>query len=112
MPLWVGFVALLGLMLLIGWGIRKDRELFALRVSHGRVVVARGRIPAALLGELEDVLARSGSTGRLVAVRSTGHAELRLQGQFPGHTAQRLRNVVGQVPLARILGTPRRTTLR
>ena len=101
---WIALGVLLGLLGLIGWRISKDREIFVLRVQAGRVVSARGRLPQSLLADLEDVLARSGASGTVVARRSEGRASLRIQGSFPAPVQQRLRNVVGCVPLARILG--------
>jgi len=94
---------LLALLALIGWRIRKDREIFVLRVRAGRVVRARGRVPRGLLTELEEVLARSDADGTVVAFRSGGRASLRFRGAFAPVIRQRLRNVVGCVALGKIL---------
>lgn len=108
MSTWIALGALVAVVLLLGWRLGKERELFVVKVVDGRIVSARGHLPPALLGDLGDVLSGSGASGTVVARRSEGRAALQLRGSFSAAVAQRLRNVVGTVSLPKLLGTPRR----
>jgi hypothetical protein len=108
MPSFVALVVLLAAALFIGWRIGKERELFVLHVAGGKITSAHGRVPPGLLGDLREVLAGSGASGTVTALRSEGRACLRLRGSFPPPLDQRLRNVLGTVSLARLLATPKR----
>jgi hypothetical protein len=44
----------------------------------------------------------------VLGVRSAERARVELRGSFPPELGQRLRNVVGRSPLAKILNAPRR----
>jgi hypothetical protein len=96
------------LLAFIAWRIAAERVVFVLRVDAGRVVSAKGRLPQSLLADLQDVLAASNASGRVVAVRAGERARLELRGRFPAEVGQRLRNVVGRSPLAKIMNAPRR----
>ena len=107
-PTWIAIVLLVGLLGLLGWRLGKERQIFALRVESGEVASVRGRIPQGLLADLQDVLAGSRSSGTVVATRDADRAQLDLRGSFPPEVRQRLRNVVGRLPVAKILSAPRR----
>ncbi len=86
----IAFVMVLYLVLAV-----RATEVFFLSVRRGRTLQVRGRIPAALLHELSDVIARSGAArGSVRAVRQGGAARLKVRG-LDEYTAQRLRNVFG-----------------
>jgi hypothetical protein len=108
MSSWIAIGLLLALLALIGWRIAAERVVFALRVDAGRLVSVKGRIPQGLLTDLQDVLAGSRASGRVLGVRSAERARVELRGSFPPELGQRLRNVVGRSPLAKILNAPRR----
>ena len=108
MPAWMAIALLLVALARIGWGIGRERRIFMLRVESGRVVSARGRISAGLLGDVRDVVAGSTSSGTIVALRAAERARVVLRGSFSPEVGQRLRNVVGALPLAKILNAPRR----
>lgn len=79
------------------------RGVFVLTVRDGAVVRARGAIPEGVLNDVRDVLARTGSSGTVRAMdvgRATAVIELR--GSFSPEVAQRLRNVLGNVPITRL----------
>ncbi len=76
MPAWIALAVLLGLVLLIGWRIGLERRVFVLRVEAGRIMSVKGRIPARLLGDLQDVLAGSRASGTVVASRAVERALL------------------------------------
>lgn len=82
---------------------RVTRGVFVLRVRDGAVLRARGAISETLLQDVRDVLARSGASGTVRAMdvgRATAAIELR--GRFSPEVSQRLRNVLGNVPIARL----------
>jgi hypothetical protein len=79
------------------------RGVFVLTVRGGAVRAVRGSIPPAVLGDLREVLAGSGATGTVRALDHGGRtAVIELQGDFSPQVAQRVRNVVGNVPLPRL----------
>ncbi len=90
--------ALVGLVL----AAHRHTELFVLRAKDGKTTFVRGRIPPRLLREMQDVLHRAHASGRVVARVVRGEAELATHGSISEPTAQQLRNVMGQFPLARI----------
>lgn len=94
-------------LLALAWAVRRALRLLVVELRAGRVVSARGRASAELMREIGDVAERGGATGRVelrleggrVAVRTTGLDEA---------TTQRLRNVVGRFPTARLKTGTRR----
>lgn len=106
---WFGLLLLVALALPLVRAISRGTELFVLRVKDGQCRFVRGRIPPALLRDLSDVLASSKSSGLLRAVQERGTAVWITQGEFDPGTLQRLRNVLGSYPLAKIKagGKPR-----
>jgi hypothetical protein len=74
-----------------------------LRCDRGKLHVVRGGLAPRLLADLEDVVARPPLDGvRIRITRSRGRAEIALAGSIPEHQAQRIRNVIGSVPLAKL----------
>jgi hypothetical protein len=96
---------LLGFAVLFYSSLRRATELFVLHVdpdAHSRVTFVRGRIPPALWNDLLTVLATSNAKGRLRVVVSRGSAVVETRGAFSSETVQRVRNVVGLYPLAKL----------
>ena len=79
----------------------RSNELFQIVVRDGKQRVARGHAPAALLGDFADVL-RGVKRAEIRALKASGRAELRYRGDIDEVVAQRLRNVLGLYPLARL----------
>jgi hypothetical protein len=85
------------------WAARRATELFAVRIEHGRATHLRGRIPPALFSEIADVCARPPvERATLRAVLHGGTPALEITGAVSEAQAQRLRNVLGRFPAARI----------
>jgi hypothetical protein len=62
-----------------------------------------------VLADLRDVAKKPPIKDlRIRIVRASGRAEVQLIGKVSGDQAQRIRNVVGSVPLARLANAPRR----
>ena len=79
----------------------RSNELFQIVVRDGNPRVARGHAPPALLGDFADVL-RGVKRAEIRALKSGGRAELRYRGDIDDVVGQRLRNVLGLYPLARL----------
>lgn len=100
----------LGLLVLAGYLLlRRANELFAVLVERGRARPLRGRPPPALLAAWNDVLAQPPAVARatLRVTVEDGRPMLRAGGGLGDEKLQRLRNVLGLWPLAR-LRPPRR----
>ena len=83
--------------------------IFVADIADGELVVRRGSIAPRVLQGMREVVKRSEiKRGSLRIERDAGHARLICSTSIPGSDAQRLRNVVGSMPLAMLLnaGTP------
>ncbi|HZO16295.1 MAG TPA: DUF3634 family protein [Polyangiaceae bacterium] len=92
-------LALVAMPLIVA--ITRANELFALRISQGRLSLVRGRIPPRLFEDIGDVLRRAGvEKASLRAVSENGRAAVR--GDLPAVVMQRLRNTISLWPVAKI----------
>lgn len=88
---------------------RRAVTIAELDIERGAVRVVRGGIAPPILADLRDVARRPPLDGvRVRILRSSGRAAVELVGDVPAEQAQRIRNVVGRVPLARLVNAPRR----
>jgi hypothetical protein len=93
-------------LLWLVWAAGRARELCVLSVRRGRVLPMRGALPASLLEAMADVVARERVERASVRVLRDGErARLEATGLSP-EALQRLRNVLGTYPLARLLAAP------
>lgn len=81
-------------------------QVLVVDVEAGRIVRRRGRATPELLREIADVAERANATGRVTLRLEGGQVAVRTRGLGEG-TEQRLRNVVGRFPKARLLQAPR-----
>ncbi len=94
-------VALVGILALYVAADRR-RTIAVCLVEHRRVRVARGRLPAEVLAEIEDVVKRGRlETGRIVLRRDSGTIDVRTRGIHDANALQQLRNAIGRFPMAR-----------
>ncbi len=102
--MWIPIV--LGLLLLVGYllWVRKQ-ELFRISIRDGKQTVTRGYVPTALLSDFGAAV-RGVGQGEVRAHKGEGSARLSFSGQIDVGVAQRLRNIFGLYPAAR-LGAPR-----
>jgi hypothetical protein len=78
-------------------------------VRDGEAIVQRGGLAPKVLADLRDVLAHPAvHKGTIRVYRDGGHARVQLRGEFSEAQSQRIRNVIGSVPLAKLLNTRRR----
>jgi hypothetical protein len=90
----------------IGFAFARALQIFRLEVEAGRVRRVRGRLSRVLLSEIEAVLGRSGVSGKVVVSRSRGTVVVTTSGGIDAGVQQQLRNVIGIVPLQRLLSAP------
>ena len=99
--LWPALVVLALVALYVA--ARREITICELAVEHGKIRVVRGGVAPAILADLRDI-ARKPPIGQLRVriLKSSGLAEVQLSGDVSAPQAQRIRNVVGSVPLARL----------
>jgi len=102
LPAAVVVAVLLGL-----WWFTPQSDLFVVSVRHGRVLLLRGRAPAALLADFAAVVARPPvSQAPIRAIRGERGGRLVFSGALDEDRQQRLRNVFGLFPAARLRHAP------
>jgi len=81
-----------------------SRRILHVEVEAGRIVSLSGKAPADLVADVEDVLARRKASGRVLLRLEGGRVAVLGQGRLSQDeaTMQRLRNVVGRFPVARL----------
>jgi len=85
---------------------RRAITIAELVVDAGVLRVERGGIAPPVLADLRDIAKRPPIKRlRIRILRSSGRAEVQLIGDVTDAQAQRIRNVVGSVPLARLRNT-------
>jgi hypothetical protein len=99
---------LLAIAFVVGlWWFTRQREIFVVSVRDGRALVVRGRIPPGLLADIRAVVARPPvRRATIKAVAGEHNARLVCSGDLDEGRAQRLRNVFGVRPTARLRATP------
>jgi len=103
MALLFGLVLLAILAIPLVVSLRRANELFVVSVSEGQASLRRGRIPQGLLGDIGDVVRRPRvKKATIRVVKEGGRPRVYVQGQLSEVQRQRLRNVVGNVPVAKI----------
>lgn len=95
------------------WMMRNATLLFSAEVERGRIVSLRGRAPKGLVRDMTDVLRhRPVDRATLRVVVEGGLPKLQAKGDLNDGERQRLRNVLGTWPLAKIRAAPYRTVRR
>jgi len=86
---------------------RNATLLFKARVEGGRIVRLRGRAPKRLVRDFNDVLGQRPVSSATLRVCSEGdRAVLQATGDLNDGEKQRLRNVLGTFPTAKIRSEP------
>jgi len=91
--------------------VERTRRILVVEVDRGRIERLSGRAPADLASDIEDVLRAGRATGRVLLRLEGGRVVVHARGGIDENTKQRLRNVVGRFPVAR-LRTARRVRRR
>jgi hypothetical protein len=102
-------VVLLAAVVALAISARAAVTVCVVEVRGGKARVVRGGIAPRIFSDIADVVAAP-QVGRatLRITRSGGHATLRVTGAVGENQQQRLRNVVGSVPLAQLANARRR----
>lgn len=80
-----------------------------LAIERGALRVVRGGVAPPVLADLRDVVRDPPiGEGRIRVLRASGRAEVELRGAIDERQAQRIRNVIGSVPLARLVNAVRK----
>ncbi|MCW5792403.1 MAG: DUF3634 family protein [Polyangiaceae bacterium] len=107
MLVWILLAAALvfGLFWLV---IRRQNELFCIRVESSKLRLVRGAVPPRLKSDLEDVVKRAQVvSGEIRLVTEGGAPRVLTQGLSPG-VAQQVRNVIGTWRLPALRNAGRR----
>ena len=101
---WIALLLTVLLLLALLRAAALGTELFRVEVRGGRVELERGRLPAALLAEIEDVVRLYGlQQARISAVLSGGAAKLRFEHDGAAAAAEQpLRNVLGRFTVTQL----------
>jgi hypothetical protein len=83
---------------------RNATTICVLDVRMGKVTTKRGGIAPRVLSDIRDVVRRP-KVGRATVriTRSRGHAAVAIRGSLTREQEQQIRNVVGTVPLAKLV---------
>ncbi len=94
---------------LLWFAARNAVTLVVAEIHQGRLVVTRGGIAPRVLADLADVVAQPRvERGKVRVVRERGRAEIEIEGDLSAAQIQRIRNVIGTVPLAKLANVRRR----
>lgn len=105
----VGLLILALFSLPLGLALARSTELFVLKVERGRARVQRGALPQALLDDINDVVAKPRvQRARIRVVTEDQKPRVLPDPNIGGAQMQRLRNVVGLYPIARIRAARRK----
>ena len=103
MSLLVVIAAIVAAMLLLWAAARNATTVCVLEISKGKVTVTRGGIAPRVLSDIRDVAARPKVSHATVRItRSRGRAVVDLHGELSKDQRQRIRNVIGTVPLQKL----------
>ncbi len=109
MELVVVVVALFVLLAILWIAARNATTICVLEIDRGKVAMTRGAIIQRVLTDIGDVVRRPKVTRATVRiVRSRGHAVLEMKGDLSDAQKQQLRNVVGSIPLAKLVNARRK----
>jgi hypothetical protein len=85
------------------WSARAALTIAVLDVRNGAIRRVRGGLSPGVLADVADVLAKPPvARGRVRIMRDAGVARVEIRGEIGPEHAQRLRNVIGNVPLVRL----------
>ena len=91
--------------------MRNAAVLFTASIRKGRIVALRGRAPKGLVRDFNDVLrVRPVAEATLKVVSRGGAPALISRGALTEEELQRLRNILGTWPIAKIRAAPYRST--
>ena len=104
----MAFVILFAIALGVGYVLHlRSQVLFRITIHDGKQTVTRGHVPSSLLSDFAAVV--GGVThGELSAYKQDDGARLSIAPDIDAGVAQRLRNIFGLYPVARLRAQQRR----
>ena len=97
------------LLLLVWASARSAITIAVAEIKDGKVEITRGGLSPRVLGDVRDIASRpriASATVRIVRAKDRARVEIR--GAVSDQQAQRLRNVIGNVPVAQLVRAERR----
>ena len=100
----------IAILLLLVWASSRSAITIAvLEIEDGKLNVTRGGLSPRVVSDLRDIAARpriKAATVRIV--RAKDHARVEVHGKVDPNQVQRVRNVVGSIPLAQLVKAGRK----
>ncbi|MDZ4772206.1 MAG: DUF3634 family protein [Planctomycetota bacterium] len=85
------------------WASRRALTICELRADGGETKVVRGGVTPSVMRDLREVVERAElDRVRIFVMRDRDGARVEVKGAIETHVLQRIRNVVGSVPFARL----------
>jgi len=110
MPVMVAAAIGVAILLLLVWASARSAITIAVaEIRDGKVEITRGGIAPRVLGDMRDIASRpriASATVRIV--RAKDRARVEVHGNVSEQQVQRLRNVIGNVPVAQLMKAERR----
>ena len=105
MPVLVACAIGVALLLVLVWASARSAITIAVaEIRDGKVEITRGGLAPRVLGDLRDVASRPRITSAtLRIVRAKDRARVEIHGDVSEQQVQRLRNVIGTVPVAQLM---------
>jgi hypothetical protein len=99
----------LAILLLLVWsGARSAITIAVVEIRQGKLEITRGGLAPRVISDLRDIAARPRiESARLRIVRARDRARVEIHGAVSDPQAQRIRNVIGNVPVAQLMKTKR-----
>src|ERR1700676_5563803 len=96
-------------LLLVWANARAAITIAVAEIRHGKLELTRGNLSPRVLDDLRDVASRPRiKSATMRVLRAKDHARIEVHGEVTEQQLQRLRNIVGNVPLARLVKAERR----
>jgi hypothetical protein len=91
------------LLVLVGYSARSAITVAVVEVRAGKAEITRGALAPRVLADVRDVVSRPKiASATLRIVRAKDRARVEIHGDVSDGQAQRLRNVIGNVPVAQL----------
>jgi hypothetical protein len=99
----------LAILLLLVWsGARSAITIAVAEIRQGKLEITRGGLAPRVLGDLRDIAARPRiESASLRIIRAKDRARVEIRGAVSHPQAQRIRNVIGNVPVAQLMKAKR-----
>jgi hypothetical protein len=110
MPVLVAAAIGVAILLLLVWASARSAITIAVaEIRDGKVEITRGGLAPRVLGDLRDIASRPRiGSATLRIIRAKDHARIEVTGKVSEQQVQRLRNVIGNVPVAQLTKAERR----